>query len=138
MSDGVRQPAAEQGDARFFLFLAAAADQAAGIAAEQQAVAEVRPQELRQPLDRGAVGGGDEGDREVECGRAGLAAPSCSAASAIAASSRAPRPMALAKDIGSRAFRRRHRLPREGSPASRGSDASIQSQRCASASIVSR
>ena len=39
---GVRQPAAEQGDAGFVLLLAAAADQAAGIAAEQQAVAERR------------------------------------------------------------------------------------------------
>ncbi len=64
---GIRQPAAEQGDARFVLFLAAAADQAAGIAAEQQAVAERRAQELRQPLDRRAVGSGNEGDAR-SCG----------------------------------------------------------------------
>ena len=100
--DGVREAAAEQGDARLVLFLAAAADQAARVAADEQRLAEVRPQELRQALDRGSVGGGDECDREVESRRRRRSAPSCSAASAIAASSRAPRPMALAKAIGPR------------------------------------
>ncbi len=69
---GVRQSSAEQGDAGLVLFLGAAADQAARIAADEQAIAEVRPQELRQALDRGAVGRRDEGNREVVARRAAL------------------------------------------------------------------
>ena len=100
--DGFRQAAAEQRDARLLLFLAAAADEAARVAPDQQRFAEVRPQELRQALDRRSVGSGDESDRDVELAASPGSPPSCSAASAIAASSRAPRPMALANAIGPR------------------------------------
>jgi hypothetical protein len=70
--NGVRQAAAEQRDARFVLFLAAAADQAPCVAADQQRLAHVRPQQLRQALDRRSIGCRDECDRKVEPLRAGL------------------------------------------------------------------
>ncbi len=67
---GIGEPATKEGDPRLFFFLAAASDQSARVAAEQQAIAEVRSKQLRQLLDGRAVARGDERDRKIESGGA--------------------------------------------------------------------